>query len=230
MCRLRHGPARFQIGRNGRVIPVGEVGDEIEQARLQQPPVIRVRAVQHQPGLNLWCRRPACRPVCLAGLPHASIPRGRRDACTTTGGCITSGHAINQRFPPSPAFGRFLQLLALGSDPFGMDPPGERQNVLESGVAKRLRTKRIVWIGPKSCTNHRPASRQRPACPPDVQRRNMPMPNRLLPPRMRRDPGNREINFDETFRVGGRHFYLLFVVQASRLLFTLYFFLNLLNK
>ena len=46
-----------------------------------------------------------------------------------------------------------------------------------------------------------PARRQRPPRPPDVQRRDMPMPNRLLPPRMGGDSGDGQIDFDQAFGV-----------------------------
>ncbi len=46
---------------------------------------------------------------------------------------------------------------------------------------------------------------QRSPRPPDVQRGDMAVADRLLPPRVRRDAPDREIDFDEAFGVGGGH-------------------------
>lgn len=58
----------------------------------------------------------------------------------------------------------------------------------ESVIAELLRAKLVGRVGPQRRTDHCPARRQRPPCPPNVQRRNMPMPNALLPARMRGNP------------------------------------------
>ena len=99
-----------------------------------------------------------------------------------------SGEHVSSRLGPStfPADHLFRKL---GNQPCGI-------------IAKLLRAKRIGRVGPERRADHRPARRQRPPRPPDVQRRDMPMPNRLLPPRMGGDSGDGQIDFDQAFGVG----------------------------
>ena len=52
---------------------------------------------------------------------------------------------------------------------------------------------------------HRPARRQRPPRPPQMQRRGMPVPDRLLPRRSRVDRPQRQRDLDELLAVSGRH-------------------------
>ena len=59
----------------------------------------------------------------------------------------------------------------------------------------------ILRIGPERGADNRSTRGQRPPRPPDVERGDMPMPNRLLPPRVRRDSGDRQIDFDQAFRI-----------------------------
>ena len=81
--------------------------------------------------------------------------------------------------------------------------PGK--HLLPRLVDECCRTKRISRVRPKRGANHRTTSRQRPPRPPNVQRRNVPMPNRFLPPRMRRDALDRQVNFDEALGIGRHH-------------------------
>ena len=62
-------------------------------------------------------------------------------------------------------------------------------------------TIRVGRVGPQGGADDRPTRRQRPPRPPDVQRGDVPMPNRLLPPRVRRDALDGQVNFDEAFGV-----------------------------
>ncbi len=57
------------------------------------------------------------------------------------------------------------------------------------------------WIVHHLRENHRPRRRQRPPRPPQMQRRRMPMPNRLLPRRCLVDGFQRQSDFDEFFLI-----------------------------
>src|SRR5213593_3642547 len=70
-----------------------------------------------------------------------------------------------------------------------MDPPPTQDR----------RDARRIW--PERHANHCPASRQRPPCPPDVQCGNVAVPDGLLPPRVRRDPADGQIDLDEALRI-----------------------------
>jgi hypothetical protein len=137
-------------------------------------------------------------------------PGNRHANGTHLGPCLSGGaerrereRARRQCFPPAPRFVRecFLQLMSLVVDPLGIHPLGKRRQRHHRRFAKRPRTQLILRIGPQRRANHRPTSRQRTPRPPDVQRRNMPMPNRLLPPRVRRNAGDGQVHFDQAFRV-----------------------------
>ena len=58
-------------------------------------------------------------------------------------------------------------------------------------------------VGPERGANDRPARRQRTPRPPDVQRRNVAVPDGLLAPRVRGDALDRQVNFDEAFGIHG---------------------------
>ena len=66
---------------------------------------------------------------------------------------------------------------------------------------KRRRAERVRRVRPERRAQDRATSRQRPSRPPDMQRRNMPVPDRFLAPRMRRDRLHREIHFNQSFWV-----------------------------
>ena len=59
----------------------------------------------------------------------------------------------------------------------------------------------VRWVRPKRGADDRPARGQRPPRPPDVQRRNVAVPNGLLAPRVRGDALDGQVNFDEAFGV-----------------------------
>src|SRR5207247_9836759 len=65
----------------------------------------------------------------------------------------------------------------------------------------------IARIGPKGRADDRPTRRQRPPRPPDVQRGDVPVADRLLPPRVRGDAGDGEFDFDEAFGEFGHRAY-----------------------
>src|SRR5438552_3420889 len=71
-------------------------------------------------------------------------------------------------------------------------------------LAEGLRTMFIRRIGPERRTDDRPTCGQWPPRPPDVQRRDVPVPDRLLPPSVGGNPGDRQIDFDEA--LGESHF------------------------
>src|SRR5260370_30947732 len=67
-------------------------------------------------------------------------------------------------------------------------------------VSEILRALRVVGIGDERSEHHRPARRQRPPRPPDVQRGDVPMPNRLLPSRLLGDFLQRQSDFYQSFQ------------------------------
>ena len=99
---------------------------------------------------------------------------------------------VHQRRPAGLAFlGRGCQQFQIP-----VRPPGEIHDPLGRRIAERLRAVRVGRVRPQRRTDHRPARRQRPSRPPDVQRRDVPMPDRLLPPRVGRDPGDGQVNLN----------------------------------
>ena len=67
-------------------------------------------------------------------------------------------------------------------------------------VAERRRAQFVRRVGPQRRADHRPARRQRPPRPPDVQRRDVPVPDRLLAPRVRRDALDGQVDLDQALR------------------------------
>ena len=78
------------------------------------------------------------------------------------------------------------------------------QNDARRRARKRRRTIGLRRVRPQRRANDRPARRQRPPRPPDMQRGNVPVPDGLLPPRVRRDALDGQVNFDEAAGVGHR--------------------------
>jgi len=117
--------ARFQIFFHRRVIPIREVGDEVEQRAAELFRIIE------QCGIL-----PSFLEPLSAFLAEQTLP-----------------------FVRSP------------SEHLGADL-----------VAKTCGAKFIRWVRPKRGANHRAASCKRPPRPPDVQRGNVPVSNRLLAP------------------------------------------------
>ena len=66
---------------------------------------------------------------------------------------------------------------------------------------KDLRAKFVDGIGPQRGADHGTAGGQRSARPPDVQRADVPVADRLLAPGVGRDALDGQIDFDETGRV-----------------------------
>ena len=79
------------------------------------------------------------------------------------------------------------------------------QSSIRSRATSRecLRTDVIRRVRPQRRANHRPTRGQRSPRPPDVQRRDMPVPDRLLAPRMGGDALDRQIDFDEALGILG---------------------------
>src|SRR5437764_1121305 len=83
-----------------------------------------------------------------------------------------------------------------------IEPPPANGSTTNGRVPAELRRTQLVGgIEPQGSADALPTRRQRPPRPPDVQRRNVPMPDRLLPPRMGRDAGNGQVHFDEPLRI-----------------------------
>ncbi len=79
------------------------------------------------------------------------------------------------------------------------------------------RAERIARVRPEQREQHRPARRQRPPRPPQVQRARMPVPDRLLPRRVPRHLGDREVHLGEALAVLGDHAVTLLVSSGLRL-------------
>ncbi len=133
---------------HGGIIPVGKVGDEIEERAAKLHGVVEQRRVG-----------PRRAEAFAAFDAHARQPFVRR--------------------PPEHL-------------------PAHRRHELRRALCIRR-------VRPERRTNDRPASRQRPPRPPDVQGGNMPMANGFLPPRMRRDAPDRQVDFDEALGGGLGH-------------------------
>ena len=73
------------------------------------------------------------------------------------------------------------------------------------GLTEGFRAQVVGRVGPQCGADHGPAGSQGSARPPDMECRDMPMPDRLLAPRMRRDPLDRQVNLDEASGVGTAH-------------------------
>jgi hypothetical protein len=67
----------------------------------------------------------------------------------------------------------------------------------------------IGWIRQKQRQQHRARGRERPACPPQMQRRRVPVPYRFLA----RGGGDREIDLGEALAGGRDHLRLAFIVR-----------------
>src|SRR4029079_6444266 len=76
-------------------------------------------------------------------------------------------------------------------------------NQTTGGDSEGLRAEWIGGIGPQSRADHRPTGCKRSSGPPDVQSRDVPVPNGLLPSRMRGDALDGKVHFDKPF--GVRH-------------------------
>jgi hypothetical protein len=70
-------------------------------------------------------------------------------------------------------------------------------------VTEGGRAIRISRIRPEGSANYGTASGERSSRPPDMKCRDVAVPDRLLPPGVGRDPLDREIDLDESFRVSG---------------------------
>src|SRR5205823_423667 len=86
------------------------------------------------------------------------------------------------------------------------------------GFAENLRAKRVCRVGPERRANHRSARRERSPRPPDMERGNVAVPDGLLPPRVRRDTLDRQINFDEAFGICCHYFKAAFNWFTSEVL------------
>ena len=82
----------------------------------------------------------------------------------------------------------------------------ESLDCLKCRRAKRRRTQPVGRIWPVRGTDFSSARRQRSPRPPDMQCADLPVPNRLFPPRIRRNKGNWQINLDQGFGVGRGHY------------------------
>src|SRR5262249_53221957 len=61
---------------------------------------------------------------------------------------------------------------------------GPLSHLLAGGISENLRTIPVRWIWPKSSAGNSSTSSKRPPRPPDMQSRDMPVANTLLPSRM----------------------------------------------
>ncbi len=82
-------------------------------------------------------------------------------------------------------------------------------------IAKAGRAKFVSRVWPKRGANHRSASRQRPPRPPNVQRGNMPVANRLLAPRVGGNALDRKTDFNESLVIRRRHHKLQIRLSAT---------------
>jgi hypothetical protein len=77
-------------------------------------------------------------------------------------------------------------------------------NQVRSCIAKTLGAFRVGRLEPERRADESAAGRQRPPWPPDVQRRDVPVPDRLLPPRVGADPLDGQIDLDQAIGIS-RH-------------------------
>jgi len=82
------------------------------------------------------------------------------------------------------------------------DLAGEVQDYYLCGFAEGGGALLVRRVGPQRSANHRPARRQWPPRPPDVQRRDVAVADGLFPPRMGGDALDGQVHFDEAFGVG----------------------------
>src|SRR5580658_6685798 len=68
-------------------------------------------------------------------------------------------------------------------------------------IPEPLRAQRVRRVRPQCCTQDRTAGCERTTRPPDMQCRDVPMPDRLLPPRVGGNLLDGKIDFDETLGV-----------------------------
>src|SRR6266568_2093687 len=94
----------------------------------------------------------------------------------------------------------------------------EVENEFRRCLAKCGRTVFVSRVRPESRANHRPTRRKWTACPPDVERGNMPMPNRLLPTRMSGNAFDWQVNFNKTLGVRS-HFVIFNGTDGIKILF-----------
>ena len=92
--------------------------------------------------------------------------------------------------------------MVVGEFGISRDFAGEIENEFGGSFAKCGRTVFVRRVRPESRANHRPTRRQRSPRPPDVKRGDVPMPDGFLAPRVRRNPLDRQVNFNEAFGVG----------------------------
>ncbi len=92
-----------------------------------------------------------------------------------------------------------------------VDRLGKPRQDARRRVAKTLRAERVGRVRPERGADHRPAGRQGPTSPPDVQRRDVPVPDRLLASRMGADPPDGQVHLDQSSGVGGR-----WLIRTSR--------------
>ena len=77
----------------------------------------------------------------------------------------------------------------------------ELQNGFCCGGAEGGRAFGVRRIGPERGADHRPADRQRPPRPPDMERGDVTVPDGLFAPVVRGDALDGQVNFDEAFGV-----------------------------
>ena len=70
---------------------------------------------------------------------------------------------------------------------------------------ERLRAAGVARVRQQQRQQHRSAGCQRPPRPPQMQRRRMPVANRLLPRRVLRHDGDREVDFGKALALSGDH-------------------------
>ena len=103
--------------------------------------------------------------------------------------------------PELEVFGGAMVIGELG---VAGDFAGEVEHELCCGFAEAGRAVGVGGVWPERGTDDRPARRQGPPCPPDVQCRDVAMPDRLLSPRMGGDALDGQVNFDKAFGVAHR--------------------------
>ena len=159
--------AGFEVFADGGIVPIGKVGDEIQQPTAQLGRFIK----------ELWI---------LPGLLES-----------------------------------FAAFRAEKPLPVVMCP---LQHQFPHPFSKRCRTIGISRVKPECRANYRPTRRQRTPRPPYMQRGNVPVPDGLFPPRVRRDALDRQINFDEAFGIRN-HFFTFNGAGCIKNLFYKLFFL-----
>ena len=177
-----------------------------------RPPPPRSRA--SSPRSPPACRGPAT-PGCgvssawsARSLPAPAPGRPGRRPLFAVGGL--------HKFAPHLQVGRMRRHVPVGERP---DEPQQRLPQLvvvlrrlphgAQGLSRLplewLWTAHVARIRQQQCQQHHAAGRQRPTRPPEMQRRRMPVADRLFPRRVLRHQCDRKVDFSETLAGSGNH-------------------------